>query len=310
MFLSEPLEKTYCGYCASAGLGENMQMRPPPNGELGALDPDTSKKRKSRVDVVRPAIKKTRSLEHRATVGTVASTLESNPDTEGEDDDGSLLRRTTTSSVRDLQVPQSEAAESGTTGSDRARGSGVLEEDVDVASNCAAGFDAEARGTAGIDPEGLGLGAFQECRLPLREISDLNDFISSFSISSGELRDAHGMIGATARTPLKGGDFIANIFDGVIDRADHDIPGAVKAAEKFMHQCKEMYDHAILQLCGELSYHEKERKKVTLKLQDSEARSARGDKELGELRAALETTLREKANLVVQSRRVVRRLIN
>lgn len=135
------------------------------------------------------------------------------------------------------------------------------------------------------------------------------------------------MISATAGTLLKGwGDFIANIFDGVINRDDLDIPGAVKAPEKSLQQvivipraflsspgvirrlsnfsvvpqCKEMYNHAILRLRGELSYHEKERKKVTSKLQDSEARSARGDKKLGELRAALETTLREKANLAAQ----------
>nr|XP_009761959.1 PREDICTED: uncharacterized protein LOC104214058 isoform X1 [Nicotiana sylvestris]XP_009761960.1 PREDICTED: uncharacterized protein LOC104214058 isoform X1 [Nicotiana sylvestris]XP_009761961.1 PREDICTED: uncharacterized protein LOC104214058 isoform X1 [Nicotiana sylvestris] len=278
-----------------------MLMRPPPGGEAGALELDTSKKRKSRAAVVRPAAKKTRSLEHRATVGTAASTSKSNPDTEGEDDDGSPLRRRTRSSARDLQAPRSEATESGTAGSGWARGLGVLEEDVDVASNRAAGFDAvSARGTAGVDLEGSRLEAFQERGLPFGEIGDLNDFMSSFPVSSGELRDAHGMIGATAGTPLKGGDFIATIFDGVIDRADLDIPGAVKAAGKFMQQCKEMYDHAILRLRGELSYQEKECKKVTSKLHDSEARSARGDKELGELRAALGTALREKADLAAR----------
>nr|XP_016435639.1 PREDICTED: uncharacterized protein LOC107761845 isoform X3 [Nicotiana tabacum] len=304
-----------------------MLMRPPPGGEAGALELDTSKKRKSRAAVVRPATKKTRSLEHRATVGTAASTSKSNPDTEGEDDDGSPLRRRTRSSARDLQAPRSEATESGTAGSGWARGLGVLEEDADVASNRAAGFDAvSARGTAGVDPEGSRLEAFQERGLPFGEIGDLNDFMSSFPVSSGELRDAHGMIGATAGTPLKGGDFIATIFDGAIDRADLDIPGAVKAAGKFMQQviaisraflssssiilrlsnfsamsqCKEMYDHAILRLRGELSYQEKECKKVTSKLHDSEARSARGDKELGELRAALGTALREKADLAAQ----------
>lgn len=76
--------------------------------------------------------------------------------------------------------------------------------------------------------------------MPLGEISELNDFISNFPVSSGELRDAHGMIGATAGTPPKGGDFIANIFDGVIDRSYLNIPGIVKAAEKSMQQCKEM----------------------------------------------------------------------
>ncbi|XP_070019891.1 uncharacterized protein [Nicotiana sylvestris] len=44
-------------------LGENMQMRPPSDGEAGALEPGTSNKRKNRATVVRPTIKKTRSLE-------------------------------------------------------------------------------------------------------------------------------------------------------------------------------------------------------------------------------------------------------
>lgn len=89
--------------------------------------------------------------------------------------------------MRDLQASWSEVAESGMAGSDRARGSGVLEEDVDVASNRAAGFDAaSARGIVGVDPEGSELGAFQERRLPLGEISELNDFISNFPVSSGD----------------------------------------------------------------------------------------------------------------------------
>ncbi|XP_070010586.1 uncharacterized protein [Nicotiana sylvestris] len=156
------------------------------------------------------------------------------------------------------------------------------------------------RGTAVVDPEGSRLGAFQKCGLPLGEIDDLKDFLSCFLVSSGELWEAHGMIGATAGIPHKGGGSIANIFDGVIDRADLDIPSAVKVAEKFMQQCKKMYDHAILRLRGELSYHEKECKKVTSKLEDLEARSAWGGKELGQLRATLETALRKKANLVAQ----------
>ncbi|XP_070029019.1 uncharacterized protein [Nicotiana sylvestris] len=283
------------------GLGEHMMMMPPPGGEAGALEPDTRKKRKSRAVVVRPTAKKTRSLEHQAAAGTAASTLKLNPETEGEDDDGSPLRRRMRSSARDLQAPRSEAAESETAVSGRARGPGVLEEDVDVASNHATGFDAaSARRTAGIDPKGSRLGAFQEHGLPLGEIGDLNDFMSSFPVLSGELLDAHGMIGATEGTPLKGGDFIATIFDGVIDKADLDITRAVKAAEKFMQQCKWMYDHDILLLRGELSYQEKECKKVTSKLHDLEARSAWGDKELGELRAALGTVLREKADLAAQ----------
>ncbi|XP_070009669.1 uncharacterized protein [Nicotiana sylvestris] len=209
-----------------------IMMRPPPSGEVGALDPDTSKKRKSRAAAVHPTTKKTRSLKHRAAAGTTASTSEANPDTEGEDDEEFPLERRTRSSARASQEPQTEAAESGTVGSRR-------------------------------------------------------------PFSSGELRDAQGMISAKAGIPLQGGSSIANIFDGVSDSADLDIPGAFKA-------CKEIYDHAILRLRKKLSYHEKECKEVTSKLWDSEARPARGGKELGELRTTLETMLREKANLAAQ----------
>ncbi|XP_070015748.1 COP1-interactive protein 1-like [Nicotiana sylvestris] len=138
-------------------------MRPPPSGEAEALKPSTNKKRKSRAVVARPD-------------GTAALTSRSNPNIEGEDDDGSPLRRRT--------------------------------------------------------------------------------------------------------------------------RVDLDISGIVKATEKSIQQ--EMYDHAILRLYEELFFHEKERKNIALKLQDSEARCAQGDKELGELRAALEAALREKAALAAQ----------
>ncbi|XP_070010700.1 protein WEAK CHLOROPLAST MOVEMENT UNDER BLUE LIGHT-like 1 [Nicotiana sylvestris] len=75
------------------------------------------------------------------------------------------------------------------------------------------------------------------------------------------------MVGVRTWTPSKGGDFIVNIFDGVIDMADLDISGTVKAAEKSMQQCKEMYDHDILRLRGELLWHKKERNNVASKLE-------------------------------------------
>lgn len=172
-----------------------------------------------------------------------------------------------------------------------------------------AGFGvASARRSVGVDPEGSELGVFQEHGSLFGEICKLNNLISSFPISSGELRDAERMIGITAGAPLKGGDFIASIFDGVIDRADLDIFGSVKAAKKhaagdsfplrvsfcfralftvFLNfhmrpQCKVMYDHAILRLRGEFFFHEKECNNTASK-QDSKARGAQGDKELGEL---------------------------
>ncbi|XP_070010222.1 uncharacterized protein [Nicotiana sylvestris] len=108
------------------------------------------------------------------------------------------------------------------------------------------------------------------------------------------------MIGVTDGTPFSGGGFIANIFDGMTDGADLDVFWCHQKGKE-VPACKEAYDHAILRLHEELSGWEKERDTIASKLQDSEARGARGDKELGELRVSLEVALREKDALVEQS---------
>lgn len=187
-------------------------MRPLPDDEIEDLEPDMNKKRKGKAAVDQPD-------------RTASLTSGSNPDIEGEDDDGSPLRRRIRSSARDLQAPRLEAAESGIACSGWAGEQRVLEEDTDVAF---------ARRTVGVDAEGPELGDFQKRRLLFGEIGKPNKLISYFPVSSGELRDAEGMVGVTAGTPPKGGDFIANIFDGVINMADLDISDAVKAAEKSM----------------------------------------------------------------------------
>ncbi|XP_070025439.1 COP1-interactive protein 1-like [Nicotiana sylvestris] len=245
-----------------------------------------NKKRKDRVATTHPD-------------GTTALTSRLNPDVEEEDDDRSPLSMRTRSSERDVQVPRLEAVESGTSGFSRAKERGVLEEDVDVASNRAAGFDA-ASASRIVGPDGSGFGAFQEYGSLFGQISDPNDLIQNFPVSSGELRDAKRMMGATVGTLFRGGGFIANFFDSVFDGADLDVSGTLKVANMLLQQCKYMYDHAILRLRGELSCHEKEHNKVSSKLQNSEACGAQGDKELGELRASLEAALREKAALVAQ----------
>ncbi|XP_070019650.1 uncharacterized protein [Nicotiana sylvestris] len=182
------------------------------------------------------------------------------------------------------------------TGSGRTKELGVLEEKVDVTSNCAAGFDV-ASASRNVGPDGSGFGTFQGHGLLLGDIGDPNDFIQNFPVSSEELRDAKGMIGAMVGTPFRGEGFIANIFDGVTDEDWLDVSGAVKEAEKSLLQSKEAYDHAILWLHEELSGQKKERNNIASKLQDSEARGARRDKELEELQASLEAALREKAAL-------------
>ncbi|XP_019261249.1 PREDICTED: uncharacterized protein LOC109239179 [Nicotiana attenuata] len=216
------------------GLGENMQMRPPPGGKVEALQPDASRKRKGRAVVAHSDQK-------------IALTSGSNLDAEGEDDEGSPLRRRAKPDAMDLQAPRSEAAESGTTDSGRAEGRRTLEENAEAASTRVVGSDAALeRRTVRADIERLELGAMQESGSLFGEIGDFNDLISNYPISFGELRDAERMVGAKVGTSSKGGNFMADIFDGVIDRADLDIPGAVRVAEKFLQQCKEMYDHAIL----------------------------------------------------------------
>ncbi|XP_070014079.1 uncharacterized protein [Nicotiana sylvestris] len=100
--------------------------------------------------------------------------------------------------------------------------------------------------------------------------------------------------------PLKGGGLLANIFEGVSDSISLDVPCTVKSVKRFMQQCKDMYDHALFRLREELSYHEKECKKLTSILRDSETHSAQGENELGELRADLERAFREKADLAAQ----------
>ncbi|XP_070024942.1 uncharacterized protein [Nicotiana sylvestris] len=162
--------------------------------------------------------------------------------------------------------------------------------------------------------------------MPFGEVGDMNNFISCFKVSLGELRDAQEADAVKVEISLQGGGRLASISDGVSDSVGYDFPGVVKAAEKFMRhviaifcafllvlgiilchsnfsampQCKDMYDHTFLRLHKEPSYHEKECKKLTLMLRDSDALPIREEKDLGELRAALETALREKVDLAVK----------
>lgn len=70
--------------------------------------------------------------------------------------------------------------------------------------------------------------------MPLGDISDIDDFISGFQFSSGELRDAQDANAAKVGGSIKGRGTLGNILDDVSENVDVDTPGSVKVAEKFM----------------------------------------------------------------------------
>lgn len=96
---------TNYGYRACAGLGENMEMRPPPSGGTEVLKPGKRKKREGKAAVDLPTAKKPMSLEHQVVARTSASSLGANPGADDEDDDECQLARRTGSCAGASQVP-------------------------------------------------------------------------------------------------------------------------------------------------------------------------------------------------------------
>nr|XP_009778859.1 PREDICTED: uncharacterized protein LOC104228148 [Nicotiana sylvestris] len=111
------------------GLGENMEMRPPPGGRTEASDPRNGKKRKGKAVVDLCTIKKSRLLEHQTTTRTSTSTSETNPGAEGEDDsdDECQLAQRMRSNAGASQVPRSETVESKMADAGRSRRLETLE---------------------------------------------------------------------------------------------------------------------------------------------------------------------------------------
>ncbi|XP_070012371.1 beta-amyrin 28-monooxygenase-like [Nicotiana sylvestris] len=131
------------------GLGENMLMSSPPDGEMEASEPGKGKKRKAKAAADPSMAKKPKSLEHRAVTRTSTSTSRASPGAEDEDDDDDnecRLAQRTRSRAGASQVPRPEAAESRTTGSGFQFSSGELRDAQDVnAAKVGGPFKGEAR---------------------------------------------------------------------------------------------------------------------------------------------------------------------
>ncbi|XP_070010505.1 uncharacterized protein [Nicotiana sylvestris] len=251
-----------CVYCACAGLCKNMQMRPPLGGELEASIPSKGKKRKDKTIADLPPAKEAQATRASSRCWDLRFNIRSKSQTKKEDDDECQLARRTWSNARASQVHRLEAAKSKMAKSSRSRELETLEEGVNAASNRTTRFDAvSVGGTAAINH-----GDFQEHGLPFGEISNMGDFISCFQVLSGELGDAQDAKTTKGGIPLKG-EAHPPISSMVLE---------ITSLSTF--------------LC----------KKLTSMLRDLEAHSARGEKELGELRVALERALWEKAILVAQ----------
>ncbi|XP_070025368.1 uncharacterized protein [Nicotiana sylvestris] len=250
---------------------------------MGTSEAAKGKIKKGKVAADPPVAKKPKSREPQAIAGTSTSasgaSLDSEDDDDDDDDEGECrLAWRMRSGMGTSQVPRTESAKSGTADSGRSRGSKTLEDGVNMVPDPMTGFGVVyARGT--VVANGFSLGP---------------------QFSSGELKDAQDANTAKNGGPLKGGGALGNILDDVRENVDLDAPRFVKAMERFMQQCKEMYDHALSRLNKEFLCHEKELERLTLGLRESKAYSARKEKESGELRAALERALREKAALAEQ----------
>nr|XP_009760008.1 PREDICTED: uncharacterized protein LOC104212443 isoform X1 [Nicotiana sylvestris] len=148
-FLPVSFVLTNYGYCTRVGLGENMLMSSPPDGEMEASEPGKGKKRKAKAAADPSMAKKPKSLEHRAVTRTSTSTSRASPGAEDEDDDDDnecRLAQRTRSRAGASQVPRPEAAESRTTGSGFQFSSGELRDAQDVnAAKVGGPFKGEAR---------------------------------------------------------------------------------------------------------------------------------------------------------------------
>lgn len=104
-----------------------------------------------------------------------------------------------------------------------------------MTSNHAAGFDVSSPSRT-VGRDGLRRWTFQEYGLLFGEIIHPYDLIQNYPVSSGEVRDAEGMIGTIVGTPFRGGGFIANVLDDVIEKVDLNVSSTVKIVDKSLQK--------------------------------------------------------------------------
>ncbi|XP_009792488.1 uncharacterized protein [Nicotiana sylvestris] len=220
------------------GLGDEVQMRPPLDGEMETSEPDKGKKRKKKAAVDSPATKKPKSCRPRASAKTSALASRASPSTGDEDDDEDEYRlaQRTRSGADVRQMSRLEEAKSGMIDSDRSRMVVTLEDGANVVPEPLIGCGVFPVGETVVAGSKSRPRAFRGKDLPLGDIDALGGLNLGPQFSFGELRDAQDPNTTNVGAPLNGGDELDNFLDDVDDVSEDinlNAPNAIEAAEKF-----------------------------------------------------------------------------
>ncbi|XP_009792487.1 uncharacterized protein [Nicotiana sylvestris] len=226
------------GHYVCVGLGDEVQMRPPLDGEMETSEPDKGKKRKKKAAVDSPATKKPKSCRPRASAKTSALASRASPSTGDEDDDEDEYRlaQRTRSGADVRQMSRLEEAKSGMIDSDRSRMVVTLEDGANVVPEPLIGCGVFPVGETVVAGSKSRPRAFRGKDLPLGDIDALGGLNLGPQFSFGELRDAQDPNTTNVGAPLNGGDELDNFLDDVDDVSEDinlNAPNAIEAAEKF-----------------------------------------------------------------------------